>query len=78
MSLEVSSHAPVKGATLGIVELLTVFIVSSHAPVKGATDVAALDAVCRVDVSSHAPVKGATAFDAIKAQAKPVFQVMPP
>ena len=36
------------------------------------------DIVDHLIVSSHAPVKGATAFDAIKAQAKPEFQVMPP
>ncbi len=55
----VSSHAPVKGATLDYVQLLRATGVSSHAPVKGATRGTDREPVRR-SVSSHAPVKGAT------------------
>ena len=34
----ISIHAPVKGATLQIVQDLDQFVISIHAPVKGATD----------------------------------------
>ena len=56
---EVSIHAPVRGATPGLVLLCPHFLVSIHAPVRGAT---LLDegSVHKMLVSIHAPVRGAT------------------
>ena len=57
--MDISIHAPVKGATaLSVIRLLPLSI-SIHAPVKGATY---LYTVCRKNglISIHAPVKGAT------------------
>ncbi len=56
---EVSIHAPVKGATVGVDCRKRAWRVSIHAPVKGATfRFSRLGRV--VLVSIHAPVKGAT------------------
>ena len=55
----VSIHAPVKGATEGIVRARPVAPVSIHAPVKGAT-ITPDEALAQLPVSIHAPVKGAT------------------
>ena len=57
---EVSTRAPVKGATylLGIASLHQE--VSTRAPVKGATMVVVYRSLCVIYVSTRAPVKGAT------------------
>ena len=55
----VSIHAPVKGATLAVVEAAGAITVSIHAPVKGATS-CCFTSCGVIKVSIHAPVKGAT------------------
>ena len=59
VSLFVSIHAPMRGATFDVADLIGVVSVSIHAPMRGATfDVADLIGV--VSVSIHAPMRGAT------------------
>ena len=58
-AVDVSIHAPVKGATQSIPAFRVFSLVSIHAPVKGATLVETRRAE-EVRVSIHAPVKGAT------------------
>ena len=61
--VDVSIHAPVKGATMPTAFCLRTTSVSIHAPVKGATgDMRNL--YCISIVSIHAPVKGATCVGA--------------
>ena len=55
----VSTHAPVKGATMLKSRLSLPYSVSTHAPVKGATE-AIEGGEDYKSVSTHAPVKGAT------------------
>ena len=57
--LEVSIHAPVKDATIGVAIRGSYFLVSIHAPVKDATK-AYIDFRLPDLVSIHAPVKDAT------------------
>ena len=60
VGVDVSTHAPVKGATWLFSLPLCGHIVSTHAPVKGATRLR--HRLHRQHtVSTHAPVKGATA-----------------
>ena len=60
IAIVVSIHAPVKGATLALMGVVTGGIaVSIHAPVKGATHRHRLRLGLK-SVSIHAPVKGAT------------------
>ena len=58
-SLQVSIHAPAKGATQLYSILAVDAEVSIHAPAKGAT-LGGGKAVSKTDVSIHAPAKGAT------------------
>ena len=58
--LDVSIHAPVKGATFYSAKTGRSYKVSIHAPVKGATP-SSFWAISSPEVSIHAPVKGATA-----------------
>ena len=58
--IQVSIHAPLKGATsLGSDEISTL-LVSIHAPLKGATQAWQLIDAQNWSVSIHAPLKGAT------------------
>ena len=58
--VDISIHAPVKGATLYCSFLMILGrVISIHAPVKGATRGAPIHLVVPV-ISIHAPVKGAT------------------
>ncbi|MDK2809545.1 MAG: hypothetical protein PWR27_254, partial [Petroclostridium sp.] len=57
--LEVSIHAPVRGATSGDVLRQMELFVSIHAPVRGATSIMA-NVIIKSSVSIHAPVRGAT------------------
>ncbi len=58
--VEISTHAPVKGAT-GFYPVLAPddIDISTHAPVKGATIYHKMAEYLR-EISTHAPVKGAT------------------
>ena len=56
----ISTHAPVKGATDARRQRFTGRIISTHAPVKGATDFSSYSSLL-IPISTHAPVKGATA-----------------
>ena len=59
--IDVSIHAPVKGATRAAAgHGLEPDLVSIHAPVKGATWMSSGMLMYVVPVSIHAPVKGAT------------------
>ena len=69
----VSIHAPVKGATLPGLRMVTDSRVSIHAPVKGAT-VGSLMPFLLYIVSIHAPVKGATPRRLISADPEVEFQ----
>ena len=55
----VSTHAPVRGATVFLFLHRYPVYVSTHAPVRGATE-NINHALCIVYVSTHAPVRGAT------------------
>ena len=55
----ISIHAPVKGATRVLPQVVGEIIISIHAPVKGATPLAHRPPGKR-RISIHAPVKGAT------------------
>ena len=70
--MEVSIHAPVKGATRDDVGRHGIVVVSIHAPVKGATGPIRL---CRLfsPVSIHAPVKGATSLWCTSSRTTPSF-----
>jgi len=57
--VNVSIHAPVRGATYEDDNLLITRIVSIHAPVRGATFMSGADEYFPT-VSIHAPVRGAT------------------
>jgi len=58
-TLQVSTHAPARGATFSARNLLSLSLVSTHAPARGAT--ARGEQVRRVAVvSTHAPARGAT------------------
>ena len=57
--VEVSIHAPAKGATLMYATSNTIDNVSIHAPAKGAT-LMQIDSEVSMKVSIHAPAKGAT------------------
>ena len=59
--MDISIHAPVKGATQLGADLVELVAISIHAPVKGATK-AARAAGERLLISIHAPVKGATSY----------------
>ena len=58
--VDVSIHAPVKGATRRAEAGRREQGVSIHAPVKGATPLSIMDPSYDLLVSIHAPVKGAT------------------
>ena len=66
----VSIHAPVRGATVLVVDVLAQVGVSIHAPVRGATAYEACKE-CRKTVSIHAPVRGAT--DKSKAETAQIY-----
>ena len=57
--LLISIHAPVKGATSILENIIIIFPISIHAPVKGATLADIVESWAR-EISIHAPVKGAT------------------
>ena len=58
-TLEISIHAPVKGATQNATTNHISPVISIHAPVKGATT-KDMTLVSLYQISIHAPVKGAT------------------
>ena len=55
----ISIHAPVKGATRVLPQVVGEIVISIHAPVKGATS-CGHPHLFLVKISIHAPVKGAT------------------
>ena len=55
----ISTHAPVKGATISVNPFCVDGLISTHAPVKGATRIKEIVDNAR-EISTHAPVKGAT------------------
>ena len=55
----ISIHAPAKGATLSLTEVICPLNISIHAPAKGATLSYAHDSIVS-RISIHAPAKGAT------------------
>ena len=76
VDVHVSTHAPVKGATMFGLRTYPVKTVSTHAPVKGATR-HDRGAATRRRVSTHAPVKGAT--DMVRTEfLSQMFQPTPP
>ena len=60
--MDVSIHAPVRGATPIPDDVYTITGVSIHAPVRGATNSSWLNRFSYM-VSIHAPVRGATPED---------------
>ncbi len=60
--LQISIHAPAKGATLQIDKTLIKGEISIHAPAKGATYQTTTSSLMRGQISIHAPAKGATQF----------------
>ena len=63
LSIQISIHAPAKGATEDMGVSLERAGISIHAPAKGATATEALD-TGQGGISIHAPAKGATRHDA--------------
>ena len=59
VSVDISIHAPPRGATRGIGDINTTCNISIHAPPRGAT-VLAREIICAEDISIHAPPRGAT------------------
>ena len=68
-----SIHAPVRGATCGILRWDRVGGVSIHAPARGATALVAIAILIR-DVSIHAPARGATPAASTKEPKNNLFQ----
>ena len=74
--MQISIHAPVKGATGITGRIQTRNYISIHAPVKGATN----DHFVRRglnDISIHAPVKGATQPSVLQGVGKTDFNPRP-
>ena len=59
MYLQISIHAPAKGATVNLSSRQVFSVISIHAPAKGAT-VSYLESDTYHNISIHAPAKGAT------------------
>ena len=62
--IEISIHAPAKGATYALLGTDISVHISIHAPAKGATYFQDL-LYSRIVISIHAPAKGATADKAV-------------
>ena len=60
MTIGISIHAPMKGATDDDFSPYYIDIISIHAPMKGATGLKSVIAVAFFSISIHAPMKGAT------------------
>ena len=60
--IQISIHAPVKGATFFLFLKALKGFISIHAPVKGATSISFFND-SSILISIHAPVKGATALN---------------
>ena len=56
----ISTHAPLRGATVASGYTLKATDISTHAPLRGATTTA-LPTPCSQTISTHAPLRGATA-----------------
>ena len=59
MSIEISIHAPARGATLPFMANNRVLVISIHAPARGATSLW-IDLHDLAHISIHAPARGAT------------------
>ena len=63
IKIEISIHAPAKGATRSCTSFRALSWISIHAPAKGATFDRLADGLPS-DISIHAPAKGATRYAA--------------
>ena len=61
MQLIISTHAPLRGATVASGYTLKATDISTHAPLRGATTTA-LPTPCSQTISTHAPLRGATCW----------------